>query len=405
MAAHAHVTHLDEPTPPRAPVLTLVCAIAAAIGLAVFVLLLFRDPQRAWSSLLQGMLYPTFIGVAALFYIAVHSAANAKWPTPLRRLMEGLTSGLWLTLGAAITIALFGGGFLYEWVFLSGTEKHSDLFHVHHGTKEAILTKSRWVVMTVGVVLVWMFFRMKLVGMSLAQDQSKADIRPSHAKWSIAWIIVFALTFTVFVWDMLLSLHHNWFSTMWGPYCFTSAVQTFLCTMVLLVVWLKKGPLKHHIHEHTVHDLGTWMVGWSCFCAYIGFSQYMLIYYANMDEETYYYKLRTQHGYGLAYAIEALIRWPLPFLGLMRQSVRTKPWALTIISIVVLIGNWMDWSWIIMPAFAQNHWRPFFQWELLVGLGFAGATLLLALRFWRRHGLVPKGDPNLLPTVNAEHLH
>ncbi len=124
-----------------------------------------------------------------------------------------------------------------------------------------------------------------------------------------------------------------------------------------------------------------------------------------MDEETFFYKIRMQHGYGLAYAIEGLLRWPLPFLGLMSQSVRTKPWALTFVAIVVLIGNWMDWSWIIMPAFEQNAYRPFWQWEILVGAGFAGATLLLAIRFWRKHGLIPKGDPELLATINAEHLH
>lgn len=403
-----HIERLDVPGPLVAPKLKAVAMLLTIVGIADFILLMVTNQQqRAWSGVLQGMLIPTFIALGAMFYITVHSAANAKWNVPIRRLSEGLTSGFYLTFLGFIAIALFGGPYLYDWINLTGA-KHHELFHVHDGvgTKEAFMNKPRWIAANGVIILLWLYFRMKLVRLSLDQDQSKQDIRAKHVRFSIAFLIFFALSLTFFVWDMLLSLHVNWFSTMWGVYCFTSAVQTFLCVLCLMIVWLKRGPMKQHLQEHTVHDVGTWMVAWSCFCAYIGFSQYMLQWYANMDEETYFYVIRTQHGYGLAYAIEALIRWPLPFLGLMSQSVRTKPWALTIIAIAVLIGNWMDWSWIIMPAFSQNAYRPFWSWqEVLIGAGFAGAFLLLVLRFWRLNGLIPKGDPQLLPTMNAEHLH
>jgi hypothetical protein len=323
--------------------------------------------------------------------------------------MESFTSGLMITLLAFLALA-FGGGayYLYDWINLSGTQHHHDLFHVHSetGSKEKFMSYSRWVIMNAAIILIWLKFRSKLVGYSLDQDTHRQDIRPRYLRFAIAFLIFFALSITFFVWDMLLSLHVNWFSTMWGVYCFTSAVQTFLCVLTLFVVWLRRGPMKAAIQEHTVHDVGTWMVGWSCFCVYIGFSQYMLIWYANMDEETYFYVIRTQHGYGLAYAVEAFVRWPLCFLGLMSQSVRTKGWALSIVAIAVLIGNWMDWSWIIMPAFSQNEYRAFWSWqEVLVGAGFAGMFLLIVLRFLNRSGLVPRGEPALLPTINAEHLH
>jgi hypothetical protein len=172
------------------------------------------------------------------------------------------------------------------------------------------------------------------------------------------------------------------------------------------VLWLRTGPLAGAVRQHTLHDLGTWTLVWSAFCAYIGFAQYLVIYYANLDEETFFYLIRTQHGYGAAYAAEVVLRFLVPFTVLMSQSMRTRPAALVAASAVVLLGNWMDWSWMIMPAFSQNSYRAF--WDLptlLIGAGFVGALLLLAIAFWRKHGVLPKGDPRLQSTINAEHLH
>jgi hypothetical protein len=405
-----HITTLEVPGPFRAPKITAISWILIAVGIGTFVILLLGDAhskERAWSSLLQGMMIPTLISIAALWYVAVHSVVNAKWTIPLRRIMEGLTSGIAIGALAFCALALFGAEYLYDWIYASGNpDLHRSLFHVHGGSKEALMTKSRWIISTLVIFGMWLIFRWRLTSFSIQQDTTGADIRRPHLKWSIAYVIFFALSLTFFVWDMLLSLHLSWFSTMWGVYCFASAVQTFLCVLVLFMVWLRRGPMKQHLQEHTVHDVGTWMVAWSCFCAYIGFSQYMLIWYANMDEETLFYVIRTQHGYGFAYSAEALLRWPLPFLGLMSQSVRTKSWALTIIAIAVLVGNWMDWSWIIMPAFSLNHYRPFWSLpEVLIGAGFAGAFLIAVTSFWSRNGLIPKGEPRLLSTINAEHLH
>ena len=161
------------------------------------------------------------------------------------------------------------------------------------------------------------------------------------------------------------------------------------------------------VRSHTLHDLGTWSLVWAAFCAYIAFAQYLVVYYANLDEETFFFLMRMQHGYGVAYFAEFVLRFLVPFTFLMSQSMRARPAALIGVSILVLLGNWMDWSWLIMPAFSQNAFPSVFQHltTLLIGAGFAGAMLLLALAFWRKHGVLPKADPRLQSTINAEHLH
>jgi hypothetical protein len=404
---HAHhLTAIPNPGPLKAPALKGVAIVLLVIGIATFGGLLLKDTERAWSAFLQGMLIPTFIGLGATFYIAVHSTANAKWNIPLRRIMEGLSSGIYLGAAAFLAIAIFGGSWLYDWFNLSGTDSHHNLFHVSPGSKASAMTSTGFMIVVGGIFVLWVFLRDKMVRMSIKQDATGENIRARHRKVSIAFLPAFAFGLTLFVWYMLLSLHVNWFSTMWGVYCFASAVQTFLCVTILFCLWIRRSRCKDLIQEHTMHDIATWMVGWSCFCAYIGFSQFMLIWYANLDEETYFYVMRFQHGWGTQYAIEALIRWPVVFLGLMSQSVRTKPWALTIVCIIALAGNWLDWNWIIQPAFSPNAYRsPFSLQELGVGAGFAGAFILLVLHFWNRHGIVPKGEPRLLATLNAEHLH
>lgn len=416
MSHHHHVTELPDPGPFTAPRLKLASWGLVGLGVLGFLGAFFighqHGPARAWSLVLQGMLIPTYLSLAALFFIAVHRIGGARWTAPLRRVMEGMTAGLPITIGAFFLVALpfLGGSYLYDWINLSWNavegHDHDELFHVHHGSKGLYMTW--WRALLTGTIFVvgWQLFRNKMISISLTQDRDGGSIAERQTPWAIGFLMFFAISLTFFVWDLLLALHVNWFSTMWGVYCFASAVQTFLCALLLLVLWLRRGPLKQHIGKHILHDLGTWMVGWSCFCAYIAFSQYMLIYYANLDEETYWYVMRTQHGWGVQYWAEAIIRWPLPFLALMSQSLRTNPLALAVISVLVLIGNWMDWTWIIQPAININEFSGFYALDLvLVGCGFAGGYLLLVQRFWARHGLVTRNDPDLLPAVNAEHLH
>ncbi|MDA3959227.1 MAG: hypothetical protein PF961_00430 [Planctomycetota bacterium] len=416
MSHHHHVTELKDPGLFTAPRLKMASMVMVVLGVIGFIGAFFVGPnhgaERAWSILLQGMLIPTYLSLAALFFVCVHSIGGARWVAPLRRLLESMSSGLPITAVVFFLLALpfLGGSYLYDWVNLSWNDveghPHTSLFHVYHGSKSGFMTWYRLLLTGTVFITGWLWLRYKLVGISLKQDVDGGCIRNIHRPWAIAYVMFFALSLTFFVWDMLLSLHVNWFSTMWGVYCFASAMQTFLCVLLLLVLWLRRGPMKEHLPKHLLHDLGTWMVAWSCFCAYIGFSQFMLIYYANLDEETYWYILRTQHGWGLQYWIEAVVRWPLPFLGLMSQKVRTNPVALLVICSAVLVGNWMDWTWIIQPAMGINEYRGFYALDLvLVGAGFAGGYLLLVQAFWAKHGLVAKNDPDVLPVVNAEHLH
>ncbi len=348
---------------------------------------------------------PTWIAIGALFFIAIHRVCGAVWTTPLHRLIEGLTAPLTLTVAGVVAMAALGAPYLYDWVYARGSD-HAALFHQHgHGagiTKSQWMQPARWMVTSAVILALWVVLRHRLVG---RQDKGQ-DIATPHYRTSVVLLLVLAPTFTLFVWDLLLSLHVTFASTMWGVYCFTGAVQTFLAVLTLMVVVLRRGVIGQMIKGHTLHDLGTWTMAWAVFCGYIGFAQYLVIYFANLDEEVAWLLPRLQNGYGAAYAAEAGLRVFLPFALLMSQSLRARPAALVVAAIAILAGNWMDWSWIIVPAFSPNDYRPFWALpELAVGCGFAGTSLLAALRFWRRNGYVPANDPHLVDAIHGAHLH
>lgn len=406
MSDHPPLERIENPGPLRAPRLVAASAglvVLGAIAFAASLLLYSQEPSRAWGALLMGLMIPTWITAGGLFFIAVHSIGGAYWVVPLRRLMEGLTAGVWVTLIGFLAIALFGMPHLYEWA-AAGDARHS-LFHAHDGQKASWMTPTRVLATGLLAIAVWIFLRSQLVRLSLRQDQRIAMGR-SHARWSVATLILFAFTFTLFVWDMLLSLQAHFISTTWGLYCLVGAIQTFLAVLCIVMWWLSRGPLREVIRPHLARDLGTWMVAWACIWAYIAYTQYVIIYFANTNEEAYFYRMRTQHGYGACYVIEVLLRFPVPFLALLSQRVRGDIRALAAVSALVLVGSWIDLWWMVMPALSPNVFQGFWELpELLIGAGFVGATLLAAALFWRRHGLVPQGDPRLLPAINAEHLH
>jgi hypothetical protein len=237
----------------------------------------------------------------------------------------------------------------------------------------------------------------------------RAAVVGGSGRWprlAVAVLILGGYSFAMFTWDMILALDTRFVSAMAGFYALAGGMQMFLALTILTAVWLANGPLKGVIRTHTLHDLGTWTVGMACFWAYIAFAQYLIIAFAGLDNETAFMLRRTQHEWVGVLIAEAVLRFPIPFLLLISQSTRTKPWALILAAAAILLGGALDVTWLVAPQFHTEGFAALaILPELAVIGGFTGGTLLLALRFWRRHGILAHQDPDLLPVVNAEHLH
>jgi hypothetical protein len=260
----------------------------------------------------------------------------------------------------------------------------------------------RWIA-TCGLILaVWLALRWRLAAVASFQDEAA---RERAVRWSVATLIVLVPSLTMFAWDTLLALEVQWVSAVFGGYVLIGAIHAFLGATAVLLAWQSSRGLKQVARPHLLKDVGTWLVAWSCIVAYVCYVQYVIIAFANIDEETFWYLKRMQHGYGTQFLVETALRCGLPFLLLMSQKLRARPWALGVAGGGVLLGTWLELHWLIVPAFSPNHYRHPAGPEAMVALGFIAGAFLLAVRYWRRRGLVPEGDPRLLPAINAEHLH
>lgn len=208
-------------------------------------------------------------------------------------------------------------------------------------------------------------------------------------------MLAFAISVNFAAFDLLMSLDPHWFSTIYGIYFFSGCVVASLAALTLLVVFLQShGMLRREVTIEHFHDLGKLLFGFVFFWGYIAFSQYLLIWYANIPEETGWYAVRQQHGWqfiGLSLLVGHLI---LPFCGLMSRAARRNRQALVVWSAFLLVMHAIDLYWLIVPTVSPANARP----SLFDGLCLLGVTLIwlsVTLKALGKYRLLSSGDPYL----------
>ena len=216
-------------------------------------------------------------------------------------------------------------------------------------------------------------------------------------KFGIGGIPALALCITFAGFDWLMGLDYHWFSTMWGVYLFAGAAGSSMSLLVLLVTWLKsKGYLKVVNSEH-YHIMGKFMLAFSIFWAYIGFSQYMLIWYANIPEETIYFRIRNTESWWYFSQFLVIGRFFLPFPVLLFQATK-KTKLINFVAVWILIMQLLEIYVIVLPSLHPTGWAPsFLDVTSLVGIG--GILGWLFLKNLRNSNLFPTRDPRLAASI------
>jgi hypothetical protein len=375
---------------------------ALSVGIAAFAVQYVMDSNLAWASYLQGFFYAFCLALAGGVFVAINNVTQSVWVMPFRRICESMTSFLPWTILLIIPILLVAGD-IYEWA-----DESSHLY----GTKADYLSVGFWAIRIFAFIVLMAFFTGSFRSASLAQDTHRQGL--NNVGKSAGFLILFGFGFTLFSIDLLMSLRPHWFSTMYGVYCFAGLLQAGFCVMILSTIYLKeRGYFAGILKDRHLFDLGTWLLAWCTFMAYIGFSQFMLIWYANLPEETPFFIDHLYEQWGCLYVIIFCVKWVIPFFVLMPKPFRRHHLVLKIMCTAILLIEWVDIYWMVFPEFVRffnveslrgTAFSSHFVLSFLVGMGFLGAFILAMVKFLGKNSIVPIGEPKLLSSVNGDYL-
>jgi len=376
---------------------TLLIAITV-IGLVALGGGIMVDAKRGWSSLLLNHFFFMSLALGGMFIAALHWLTSAMWSAPVRRISESFTAYLPVVfIGFAAVV--IGIPHLFEWSHPEIVK--GDLILEH---KASYLNVTFFIIRNLIAIGLWIFFSKKMVGNSIAQDANGDKVYTNRNKvLAPIFMIVFALSYTMASFDLLMSLDPHWFSTMFGVYCFSGLFYSGLAlTTVVTVLLRRQGKLDGIVNENHLHDLGKYMFAFTIFWAYIGFCQFMLIWYANMPEETMYFMHRMEGKWLYVTVFLFFAKFMVPFFALLPRDAKRSSSRLLKVGIWMLFAQWLDILWMVQPEFFKES--AHIGWIEVAGfVGLGGLFCLMVLRFFSKHNIVAIKDPQLVQAVYYHH--
>jgi hypothetical protein len=353
--------------------------------------------ERLSYAYIIGFAFLWSVVLGSLFFVGLQHLTSAIWSVAIRRVAEMLAAPMWILAPLVLPLLAFA---IWPEAFPVFPWADAALVEGDHllSQKTAYLNVPFFVARAAVFVLIWIAFTRYFVGKSLKQDRGEggAEATLSMRKVSAPFTLIFAATATLAGFDWLMSLSPKWFSTMFGVYVFSGMVCSALAAICIGTVVLRKAGLLGQglVGADHLYNLGGLLFAFVCFWGYIAFSQYMLIWYANVPEESFYFVKRLEGGWLPVSVTLGLVRFVIPFLALLprraKMNVRTLFW----VSILVLGGQLLDLYWIVAPELHES--RPVLGWqELGPSLLMVGLALGYYARFLRRHSALAVGDPLL----------
>lgn len=349
-------------------------------------------------SWLTAFVFFTTIALGALFFTILHHLVRASWSAGWRRTAENLAGNLPLMAVLFIPV-LVGLHDIYHWTHADAVATDTIL-----QWKEPYLNTSFFVIRAVIFFGVWIAMAMFFRKNSVKQDES-GDIALTFRMrwWAPICTLVFALTLTFAHFDWVMSLDPHWFSTIFGLVIFAGAMMSCYATLALIGLWYtKNGILENTLTKGNIHDAAKMMFGFTVFWAYVSFSQYYLIWYGNIPEETAWYYLRFNEGWGWVGVAVLFGHFMIPFWFLMSRHMKRSRTALTIGVVWMLIMHFVDLYYMIMPTL-HHHFAPHWA-DLTALLGMGGLFVAFFARRLGTDAVVAYRDPQLDASMRYDNV-
>jgi hypothetical protein len=359
------------------------------------------DATRFWSVLLQNSVFWLLVVNASMFFICVTTLAMGGWQVALRRVPEAISSVVPI-LGVVTLLVLSAIIFghrtdIYHWLDAEAVSKDKIL-----NGKKGFLNPTFFMAISVLSIGLWYVLGKKMRSMSLESDKRGSMDYETGKKWiykNTIWgslfLVVFGLTVASTIpWLWLMSIDAHWYSTMYSWYTFASSFVSGVSLIAILVIYLKnRGQLEYVTEEH-LHDLGKFMFAFSVFWMYLWFSQYMLIWYANIPEETGYFKIRVSGPYRGIFFFNIIVNFLCPLLILMRRGSKRNWSMITFVAVLIIFGHWIDFYQMVMPGTLKEN-AELLPFEFGVAFLFVGLIMWGVGRYLSSHSLLAKNHPFL----------
>jgi hypothetical protein len=355
--------------------------------------------NKPWAALYVACIFFMLVSLGVLAFYAIQQVSQAGWSPVLFRVMQGITA--YLLPGSIIFFIL---------LLLSG-------FHINHlfiwmdpevvkvdkfiQNKSGYLNFPFWIIRAAIFLAGWNLYRYFSRKNCLAQDEANDDSNyKKNFKLSAAFLVFFIVTESIMSWDWIMSIDPHWFSTLFGWYVFASFFVSGITTICMVTLYLKSKGYLEYVNSSHIHDLAKFMFGISVFWTYLWFSQFMLIWYANIPEEVTYFVTRIEH-YNLPFFGAVVMNFVFPILILVNTDFKRVTWILVMAGTVILLGHYIDFFNMIMPSAVGDRW---FIGAAEIGslLFFLGLFLLIVFTALTKVPLFPKRNPFI---EESKHFH
>lgn len=363
--------------------------IAGVVGLAASAAGYFLDSKQFFHSYLVAYVFWTSIGLGGLFFTLLNHLVGAEWSIVLRRISETIMVTLPVMIIFFIPL-IFGFHDLYHWSHTEAVDADPIL-----KAKAGYLNPTFFIIRTVVYFAIWFIFGRMLYTMSIKQDSGDQSNNDRMRRISAPGMILFAFTCTYAAFDWLMSLQPHWFSTIFGVWYFAGGLLAALAFINLFAQVLhRNGVLDNQITIEHYHDIGKLKFAFTIFWAYIAFSQFFLIWYANIPEETIFYLHRWEGSWKYVSLLLIFGHLMLPFLWLIPRATKRSLPAMAFIGVWLLLMHWVDMYWSVFPNLHEHGFE--LSWMDLTTMVGVGGIFLWAL--WTRlasNALIPVKDPKL----------
>ena len=373
--------------------LSLLCALVAFVALVLCVIGAMVEPRQFSFSWLFAFAFFFTLCAGCFFWTLVHHVTDANWSVVVRRQLENIAILLGVMALFFIPVLLLRHH-LYEWMNTAvGRDPVLD-------TKRAYLNWDFFLIRGIFFLVFFVISSQLLRRFSVRQDK---DGNPRFTlllrKVTFISLPLFAFCLTFGACDWLMSLNYKWFSTMWGVYIFAGAAGSSMSLLVLVITALRRaGYLKDVVTVEHYHIMGKWMLAFSIFWAYIGFSQYMLIWYANIPEETQYFLARNTESWWNLSMLLVVGRFFGPFAILLLQSIKKHPHQLCWMAGWIVCMQALDMYIIVLPAL-HGTGVHLSLWDFVPLIGMGATLAFVYLRVVGKTSLFPVRDPRLIESL------